>query len=140
MRADNTAHLLAAARARADATRDQAVGALRRMIAAGDQITFESVARMAGVSRSWLYTQPDLRTTIAEHRGHQSPAAPSTPPRRRRATDASLLRRLEAAAQRIQRLENDNQNLRHALEEALGAQRAARVTNPRRDTPGIPSR
>jgi cell shape-determining protein MreC len=50
----------------------------------------------------------------------------------------TLLRRLEAATERIRQLEEDNRHLREALAEALGATRTARVTgqNSRRDTPG----
>lgn len=46
-------------------------------------------------------------------------------PGRQRATDASLLRRLESATERIKRLETEIQQLREALALALGEQRAA---------------
>lgn len=61
MRADNSHLIVSAARHRAAATRRKAASALRRMDATGVVITFETVAREAGVSRSWLYNQPDLR-------------------------------------------------------------------------------
>src|SRR5262249_29947642 len=48
-------------------------------------------------------------------------------PVRQRASDTSLLRRLEAAADRIQRLEAENQQLREALALALGDRRAGNV-------------
>jgi hypothetical protein len=32
-----------------------------------------TVAREAGVSRSWLYSQPDLRAEIQRLRGHHQP-------------------------------------------------------------------
>jgi Family of unknown function (DUF6262) len=38
--------------------------ALRELHTAGAPVTFETVARTAGISRSWLYTQPDIRTEI----------------------------------------------------------------------------
>ena len=61
MRADNTGHLVAAARSRAEQTRQRAVAALRRMDSTGTPISVEALARHAGVSRSWLYAQADLR-------------------------------------------------------------------------------
>ncbi|MFF4410653.1 DUF6262 family protein [Streptomyces sp. NPDC001404] len=64
MPADNSHLIAAAARRRSAATRRRAVTALRRMDATGIAITFETVARAAGVSRSWLYNQPDLRSEI----------------------------------------------------------------------------
>src|SRR5258708_6693541 len=139
MRADNSRHLVAAARDRAQQTRRRALRALRHLDATGKPITFEAVAREAGVSRSWLYTQHDLRDELDRLRAPPppSPPAPPTPPRQQ-ATDASLLRRLEAATQRMRQLDEDNRQLREALAEALGAARTDRVLGltPGRDTPG----
>ena len=64
MRADNSHHVIQAATRRAQQTRQRAVTALRRMDAAGQRITFDAVSREAGVSRSWLYAQEDLRAEI----------------------------------------------------------------------------
>jgi len=137
MRADNSHHLVAAARRRAEQTRGRAIAALRRMDATGQRINFDTVAREAGVSRSWLYTQDDLRAEIEGIRQRRPAASPAPPPQRQRASDVSLLRRLEAATARVQRLEADNQQLRDAVARALGQRRAAEVLGPTagRDTP-----
>lgn len=105
MRADNTRFLVQAARRRSQATRERAIQALRRLAATGDPVTFDTVARTAGVSRSWLYAQPDLRIEIGRLRAQQG-RAPSSPPvpARQRASDASLRRRLEAVNAEIRRL------------------------------------
>ena len=138
MRADNSHHVIQAAQRRAQQTRQHAVTALRRMDATGQRITFDAVAREAGVSRSWLYAQDDLRAEIERLR-RRNPAALSAPvpPQRQRASDSSLLRRLEAATGRIRDLEADNQQLRDALARALGERRAADILghNDGRDTP-----
>jgi hypothetical protein len=138
MRADNTQHVVAAARRRAEQTRQQAVAALRRMDATGKPITFDTVAREARVSRSWIYAQHDLRVEIERLRARRQPQSPTAvPPQRQRATDASLLRRLEAASERIRQLEHDNTQLRDALARALGELRADQITGRAaiRDTP-----
>lgn len=139
MRADNSRHLILAAQQRTEQTRTRAMRALRRLDDTGAAVTFEAVAREAGVSRSWLYTQADLRAEIHALRARTRPV-PSAPltPKRQAATDASLLRRLEVATERIRQLEEDNRQLSEALAEALGAARTVRVTgkNSRRDTPG----
>lgn len=135
MRADNSRHVIAAARSRAEATRSRAVTALRRMDNAGIPVTFDAVARQARVSRSWLYNQPDLRAEIERLRERQQPAASRPVPDRQRASDASLLRRLEIAAARIRRLEADNKQLRDALAQALGERRAAEILGRPCDTP-----
>ena len=136
MRADNSLHIIAAAHRRTAATRKRAVSALRRMDNTGLPISFDALAREAGVSRSWLYNQPDLRAEIERLRTRRSPAAPARSiPDRQRASDASLLRRLESATERIRQLEADNQQLREALALALGERRAADVRGSIRDTP-----
>ncbi|WP_370531329.1 DUF6262 family protein [Nakamurella sp. PAMC28650] len=90
MRSDNSAHLLAAARKRASQTRRQAEAALTRITADAAPVTFDSVAREAGVSRSWLYAQPNLRAEIDRLR-QQTPAktAPAPPPPPQHASDTS---------------------------------------------------
>ena len=134
-RPDNSHLVIAAARCRAASTRKRAVTALRRMENAGAPITFDTVARGAHVSRSWLYNQGDLRAEVQRLRQRQPPSTTTTAiPNRQRASNDSLLRRLEVAATRIRHLEAENKQLRDALALALGEQRAADVLGSR-DTP-----
>lgn len=101
MRADNSRHIVTAARDRATATRRRAVAAIRRMDNAGQPISFDAVAREGKVSRSWLYNQPDLRTEIERLRARRDPGPSGHRlPDRQRASDASLRRRLEVATER----------------------------------------
>jgi Family of unknown function (DUF6262) len=125
MRADNSRHIIDAARQRRELTRAKAIQALRTLDNAGAVITFETVAQTAGVSRSWLYAQPDIRAEIERLRGtrRRSPATPI--PSRQRSSDASLLKRLEVAHQRNHRLSEENAALRRQLAEVLGQLRAA---------------
>jgi Family of unknown function (DUF6262) len=117
---DSTA-LVVAAQQRAQNTRRRAVEALRRCDAAGETVTFTSVARAASVSRSWLYRQPDLRAEIDRLRGT---AATATIPSAQRASTDSLRRRLEATLDEIQRLKAENHQLREELARRFGQQRA----------------
>ncbi|TDD37720.1 DUF6262 family protein [Saccharopolyspora elongata] len=136
MRADNSHHVIAAARQRAADTRKRAESALRRMDKRGLPITFDAVAKQARVSRSWLYNQADLRAEIERLRARRGSASASRPvPDMQRASDASLLRRLEPAAERIRHLEAENKQLREALALALGERRAGDVQRGTRDTP-----
>ena len=135
-RADNAHFILAAARRRAAATRKRAVSTLRRMDKAGLPITFDAVARQAGVSRSWLYNQPDLRAEVERLRARrQHPTTHAPVPDRQRASDPSLRQRLAAATERIKHLESENKQLREALAHALGQQRTNAVHGDHRDTP-----
>jgi hypothetical protein len=96
-------------------------------------VTFESVATAAGVSRSWLYTQPDIRDEVQRLRdlGRRAPRTPVPAPHR--SSDASLLRRLQAATARNRELAQDNQRLRHQLAQALGQLRATATPGERRN-------
>ena len=136
MRADNSQHIVTAARQRSAYTRSKAIQALRSLDAAGELVTFETVAKRAGVSRSWLSAQPDLRAEIEQLRatGQRAPSSPV--PARQRASDTSLLRRLEAANARIRQLAEDNEQLRDQLARALGERRGTAATTgpPRNDT------
>jgi hypothetical protein len=132
MRADNTRHIIAAAQRRREYTRAKAVQALRALDAAGQPITFQTVAQHARVSRSWLYAQPDLRAEIDRLRTTHRRAPTSPVPVRQRASDASLLQRLEVANQRIHRLTEENRQLREQLARALGEARTANVRTLRR--------
>jgi small-conductance mechanosensitive channel len=125
MRADNTAPLISAARRRSELTRAKAIRALRELDHAGTPVTFQTAARAAGVSRSWLYTQADIRTEIERLRD-ATQRAPSPPiPARQHASDASLRQRLAEANNRNRQLAQENQRLRRQLAHALGDQRAA---------------
>ena len=89
------------------------------------------------------WAAPAPTPTPAPRRDRTSPGTrPSkspdpVPPDRQRASDTSLLRWLEAATERIQRLEQDNQQLRDALARALGERRTADILDRphARDTP-----
>jgi hypothetical protein len=124
MRADNTHHIIAAAQQRHELTRAKAIRALRTLDAAGAPVTFETVARAATVSRSWLYTQPDIRAKIEQLRAASGRAPATLIPARQRASDTSLRRRLDAATQRNRDLAEENRQLREQLARALGEARA----------------
>ena len=130
VRPDNTAPIIAAARQRHQLTRSRAIHALRELDRAGTPLTFAAVARQAGVSRSWLYAQDDIREEIRRLRDATQRSASPPIPASQRASDASLLRRLEAAhaeRNRLQeeraRLREENAPLRRQLARALGDQR-----------------
>lgn len=125
MPADNTAPLITAAARRRELTRAKAVRAIRELDQARTPITFEVVARAAGVSRSWLYAQQDLRSEIERLRDTSRRTPPPPIPATQRASDTSLHTRLETALRRNQKLAQENQRLRRQLAHALGDQRTA---------------
>ena len=117
-----------AAARRHELTRAKAIQALRELDRAGAPVTFAAVASAAGISRSWLYTQPDISDQIRRLRGTTDGAGSAGAiPGGQRATDASLRTRLTAALTRNQRLTGENTQLRRQFARALGEQRSSRT-------------
>ena len=114
-----------AAARRHQLTRARAVQALRELDRAGVPVTFAGVAQAAGISRSWLYTQPDISGQIRRLR--EGTAGAGAIPAGQRATGASLRARLTAALDHNKQLADDNARLRRQLARALGDQRSAKV-------------
>ena len=125
-RADNTHHLQRAATARHDAALQRGRGAIEDLDRAGKTITFTTVARAAGVSRGWLYNQPDLRDAIIQLRRDVAAAEVLTMPTAQRASTDSHRQRLDSARHEIARLRADNTTLRGQLARSLGEQRFRR--------------
>ena len=120
--------LVEAAARRHELTRAKAIQALRELDRAGTPVTFAAIATAAGISRSWLYTQPDISDRIRRLRGKTDGAGSAgAVPAGQRATDASLRARLAAALDRNKQLADDNARLRRQLARALGEQRSSRT-------------
>ena len=117
-----------AAARRHELTRSRTVQALRELDRSGAPVTFAGVAKTAGVSRSWLYTQPDISSQIRRLRQNTSSAGSAGAiPAGQRTTDASLRARLATALDRNKQLADENTRLRRQLARALGDQRSART-------------
>jgi hypothetical protein len=108
---------------------DRARQTLTEMADGSEPVTMALVARRAGVSRSWIYSQPELRNRIQQLQSLRisSDAARDTVTR---ASDDSLRQRLVLAHERIGQLREENHQLREALAHAHGQLRAARLHTP----------
>ena len=117
-----------AAARRHELTRSKAIQALRELDRAGTLVTFAAVAQAAGVSRSWLYTQPDISGQIRRLREKtDGTGSAGAIPASQQATEASLRARLTAALDRNKHLADENARLRRQLACALGEQRSSRT-------------
>lgn len=129
MRADNTHHLRAAAQRRARDTRARADEALRVLQASDRPPNVSLLARTAQVTRSWVYTQPDLLDAI--HAARDGRARPRMGTTITPATAESMRRRLELANVRITELTRQNRDLRLQIASLHGELRAAQCTASR---------
>ncbi|MGY4771625.1 DUF6262 family protein [Kribbella sp. CWNU-51] len=126
MRADNTSYLAAATQQRTEQARTRAEAALTQLIATRQPITVAGLARAAAVSRSWLYTQPDLLEQLRQRSADQTTHSTTIT----RASDSSLQRRLELAHQRITQQTEEIHKLRDQLARAHGDLRMATMPAP----------
>lgn len=122
MLADNSRHLVAAAQQRHHDAHQRAQEAIRVAAARGDAVTATGVAAGAGVSRAFLYANPNLIDAIRQLR--DSGERPGAAPAQQRASEASLLHRLAALTERNKELRTENQDLRRRLEVTHGQLRA----------------
>jgi len=127
MTAEPSTPLAAAAARKHESAVLRASAALRELDRVGAVITFQAVATAAGVSRQWLYQQPDLRREIAQLRDPGS--KPAGIPTAQRGTEASLRQRIRSLLDENQRLRGETTELRAELALAYGQQRAARYLN-----------
>ncbi len=132
-RADNSAFLAQANTWRHQAAAAAAHHAIEQLQREGKAVNYAAVAHAAGVSRTWLYRQDQIRALISRQRALEPPAAQIAA---QRATTDSLRARLDAAREEITRLRAENRSLRDQLARQLGPQR----TQHGRDTSAQPRR
>ncbi|WP_435592764.1 DUF6262 family protein [Nocardia sp. bgisy118] len=123
--ADNTRYLLEATQRRSDDARRRAEAAITSAARHKDRAaTVAGIAKTAGVSRSWLYTQTDLVDAIDTLRQRDTACHTN------RASAESLRTRLEAADKRNKQLRHQIAQLTEQLEVAYGEIRALRNAQP----------
>lgn len=125
---DRVQRLREAAQARHDTTLQRAEDTVRRLANRGEAVTFRRVADAAGVSRSWLYQQPELRAQIDQLRHRPAARARAAVPAAEQATADSLRQQLRTYREELNRLRTENQNLRAQLARRLGDERTAAIT------------
>jgi len=121
--ADNTAFIVKAAQDRRATALRRAGEALRHLDRSGGPVNFRAVAEAAGVSRSWLYREPNLRAEVERLRSDCPPCTSAAPPTAQRASAESLQHRLEAALEQVASLRQENRQLREQVARLFGEQR-----------------
>lgn len=121
---DRTEWLRQAAQARHDTSMAKATNALSALARSTEPVSFGRLARTAGVSRSWLYRQPELRRQVEDLRRSRRPGR-SPAQTAQRASDDSNRERLALYRAELARLKAENQSLREQIARKFGAERAA---------------
>jgi hypothetical protein len=137
-RAQRSATLAAAAKAKSERKTHDTEQAIRRMIKRSEPVTFQAVQREAGVSHAFLYNHPELRRRIEQLRDQARPIKQVSVPEDSESALVQALSRqiIELKKQHRQQI----QALREALEQAHGENLILRRELARRGpTPSIPS-
>lgn len=134
MRADNSIHLAAAAAARSAGAAERVVAALRDFDRSGAPVSLAKLAAHAQVSRTFLYSRPDLLDALRTLQSSQT-GRPDAVPRRQRASEASLLARIEALTGKNAALRQELSTVRRQLAVAHGQLRENRHHPPERSDP-----
>ncbi len=92
--------------------------AINRLVKEGKKITFQSVAKAAGVSVAYLYKYDSIKQRIDQLRKQQFPIK-GLPPKQK-ASDDSKTAIIKTLKERIKKLEAENRGLRDHIEVAQG--------------------
>ncbi|MGO9956372.1 MAG: DUF6262 family protein [Solirubrobacteraceae bacterium] len=132
----NTTGLAQAAECRRERAADRARRAIGRLQRAGEPVSFQSVAREAGVSRQFLYSAGALRSEIERLRAAYLESGEQQVPAAQRSSDASLRSRNQMLLDENRRLRAELTALREELAGAWGelreVQRQRQRTGPGR--------
>ena len=124
MQMSNTDALRKSAEYRANAAFQRSMNAIQALVNGGRQVTFASVSEQAGVSRTYLYGHQELRQLINKYRvstGESRDASMAAMIKLLRVEVARLERELKqakTAAEKVEALEKENQELRKQLRTA----------------------
>jgi hypothetical protein len=116
-----------AAEARHEAAAIRAETALKALRRQSKTVNYVQLAKTAGVSRSWLYRQPEIRQRVERMR-EASPLPEQRGQAAQRASADSLRQKLHTYREELARLRTENTALKEQLAQRLGEARAASVT------------
>src|SRR5260221_1562785 len=117
----NTTNLVAHAHQRKEQKRKRVDEAIARLLRDQQAVNFNAVAKAAGVSKTYLYCQPQLRDRIEALRQQEREQTVREPVARPTGkTDAAKNLVILAKKRRITELEEENRKLKQQLNVALG--------------------
>jgi len=102
------------------ATAQLAEAAIALLLKEQRPINFKTVAATAGISTAWLYEHQAIKERIMHLRAQQMPKTQVRIPPSERASPASKDSMIAALRQRIQKLEQENRDLKRQVEVANG--------------------
>ena len=131
MRADNSSHLIEAARRKHEECLRRVTAAIREADHLHQPVTIQGVAKAARVSASWIYTQPEIYEALRARRAQGDRQVLGRVPKVEIAGHASQQKRIELLASRLKETNQDNRRLRSELAVVHAELRRLRQLQPR---------
>ena len=100
-------------------SRKKALDAIRELQKEDEPVNFNSVHNRSGVSKNYLYNEPEIRKSIEEYR-QQEKSKLSTRQAKYEKTSQSKDVIIQAKEKRIVKLEEENRKLKHELDVLRG--------------------
>jgi hypothetical protein len=116
----NTEAIIKIAKKKSDEVRNKVEKTIQRLILEGTVINFNVVKTEAGVSKSWLYSNLDIRKRIEEIRDKQKMSPKRVKSGSKDRSEASKDNIITALKERIKELDGDNKKLRKEFEILYG--------------------
>lgn len=100
-------------------TRKKALDTIREMQIEGEPVNFNSVHNRSGISKNYLYNEPEIRKSIEECREQEKSTLTARQAKYGK-TSPSKDVIIQAKERRIAKLEEENRKLKHELEVLRG--------------------
>ena len=133
MRTDNSHHLRDAAQRKHEECLERVTTAIHEADRLRRPVTVQGIAKVAGVSASWIYTQPDVYDAIRSRRSESDRHRSVRVPNGQKAGPSSQQKRIELLALRLRETVEDNERLRRELAAVHFELRRLRQQRPRQN-------
>lgn len=113
----NTTEIVRLAKQKSKKTRKKVDKAISKFSIEGKVINFNSIAKEANVSKSWLYKEHDIRQRIESLRERQITANVVSKPKKSSRSEEILIKTLK---RRVMELEKENKKLQNQIQKLYG--------------------
>jgi hypothetical protein len=136
MRADNSRLIRDAAQRKHARCLESVTAAIHEADRLRRPVTVLGIAKAAGVSPSWIYTQPDVFAAIRARRDKADHLETARVPNSQRAGSAGQQKRIELLTTKLKQAIDDNERLRRELATVHAELRRLRQHESRQTVPG----
>ena len=113
----NTTEIVRLAKQKSQKTREKVDKAISKFSIEGKAINFNSIAKEANVSKSWLYKEHDIRQRIESLRERQIASNVVSKPKKSSRSEEILIKTLK---RRVMELEKENKKLQNQIQKLYG--------------------